>query len=72
MTTKELKKKHFIQTGRRGGVGQLGWGGLATRWQLVDRVVPHLRADKLGGTIGERDRLWNPGFQCGEIEPQNP
>ena len=35
------------------------------RW-LAERVVPHLRADKLGGTTGEQDRLHNPGFQVGK------
>ena len=37
----------------------------------MERAVPHLTADKLGGTTGERDRPSNPGFQCGEIKPQD-
>ena len=41
------------------------------RQQLVEWEVPHLCADKSGGTAGERDRLCNTGFQCGEIKPQN-
>ena len=32
---------------------------------------PHLCADKPGGTTGEPDRPHDPGFQCGEIKPQN-
>ena len=34
--------------------------------------IPHVHADKLGGTTGEGDRPHNPGFQHGEIKPQNP
>ena len=54
---KELKKKPFIQTGRR-------------NW-LEDLAVPHLHVDKVGGTTGERDRPCNPEFQPREIKPQN-
>ena len=32
-------------------------------------MVPHSRADKLGGTKRERNRLHNPGLQHGEIKP---
>ena len=39
--------------------------------RLVEWAVPHLCADKLGGTTGEQDRLSNPGLQCREIEPRN-
>ena len=42
-----------------------------SRQQLVDQAVPHLHADKPGGTTGEPDRLNNPGLQRGEIKPQN-
>ena len=42
-----------------------GWG------QLEDWVVPHLHADKPGGTTGEQDRTHNPGFQRREIKLQN-
>ena len=41
------------------------------RGQLVEGVVAHLHADKLGGTTREQDRSHNPGFQCREIKPQN-
>ena len=41
------------------------------RWRLMDQVVPHLHADKLGGTIKEQDRPHNPGFQHSEKKPQN-
>ena len=34
-------------------------------------MVPHLCADKPGGTTGEQDRPCNPGLQSGEIKPQN-
>ena len=40
-------------------------------WWLVDRAVPHLRADKPGGTTGEYDRPSNPGFQCRGIKPKS-
>ena len=80
-TTKELKKKHS----RRlvGGAERGSWTerthsktasrrlGQAKRWWLVDWVVPHLCADKLGETTGEQNRLHNPGFQYGEMKPQN-
>ena len=37
LTTKELKKKTSIQTGKRGGDGQPGQRGLGlVRWQLAD------------------------------------
>ena len=52
-TTKELKKNHSSR--QVGGLGQ-------ARLQLVDWVVPHLHADKLERTTGERDRPHNPGF----------
>ena len=41
------------------GLGQM-------RLQLVDKVVPHLHEDKLGGTTGEKDRLCNTGFCVGK------
>ena len=47
---------------------QLEDGG---RWHLAEWAVPHLRADKPGGTTGEGDRPHNPGFQHGEIKPQS-
>ena len=78
LTTKELKKKHSstLVEGRRCAAGWRGllarqqlqdqgrqgsdWqtrrsGSLWTEWS-------HSRADKLGGTTGERDRPHNPGF----------
>ena len=51
-------------------VGKVVAGGLVM-WWLKDWVVPHSHAGKPGGTTGERDRLCNPGFQSGEIKPQN-
>ena len=39
--------------------------------RMAEQVVPHLCADKPKGTTGEQDRPSNPGFQCGEIKPQN-
>ena len=47
-----------------GGLGQ-------ARWWLADWAVPHSHADKPGGTTREQDRLCNPGFQFGEIKPEN-
>ena len=38
---------------------------------LEDLTGTHLRADKLGGTTGEWNRLGNPGSVQGEIKPQN-
>ena len=71
-TTKELKKKHLYrlvgraEDAQQGGNWRTGW----VRWWLADWVVPHLHADKPGGTTGEQDRLYNPGFQYREIKPQ--
>ena len=75
LTTKELKKKHsFRPVGRAetgsqvermcGKVEDQGRQG----WWLA---VPHSCVDKLKGTTGERDRLYNSGFQRGEIKPRN-
>ena len=65
-----VKEEIFIQTGRRGRDGQLGWRGLTARQWLADGAVPHSSADKPGGTTGERDKPRNPGLQRGEIKPQ--
>ena len=35
------------------------------RWRLAEPAVPHLCADKPGGTTGEQDRPHNPGSQRG-------
>ena len=51
-------------------VGQAGRLGQA-RQQLAAWGSPHLCVDKLGVTTRERDRPCNPGFQCGEINPEN-
>ena len=59
LTTKEFKKKHSFRLA----------GG--ERWWLAECAVPHLCADKSGGTTGKQDRLHNPGFQHREIKPQN-
>ena len=40
-----------------------------TRWWLADPMAPHSRIDKLGGMVGERNRLCNPGLQHQEIKP---
>ena len=66
-----VNEETFIQTGRRGRDGQPVQKGHMARWQLEDQEVPHLHADKPGGTTGERDRLNNPGIQPREIKPQN-
>ena len=45
-----------------------------TKWVrqwLVDRDIPHLSADKPGGTPGQQDGLHNPGFQLREIKASN-
>ena len=75
----EDKEETFIQTVRRSEDGQLGWRGpSASRWwwmvnqvrrRLVERVVPHLCADKLGGTT-EAD-LATQVSSMGEIKPKN-
>ena len=79
-TTKELKKKYSsrlvggTETGGQGREDVWQGSGWKNRWMrqwLAERVVPHLRANKLGGTTGERDRLCNPGFQYRKIKPQN-
>ena len=56
------------RTHRKAVAGGLGW---ARRW-IADWAVPHLPADKPGGTTGDRDKPRNPGFQCREIKPQKP
>ena len=48
-----VKEETFIQTGRKGGDGQLGWRGHMARWWLEDQAVPHLHVDKPGGITGE-------------------
>ena len=42
------------------------------RQRLADVAVPHLCADKLGGTTGEGDRPCNPGFQPGQNKASEP
>ena len=79
-TTKELKKKHSFRPVEGAEMGSLsgedtqqGCGlrlGRVRQW-LMDLVFPHSCADKLGGTTGDQDRPRNPGFQHGEIKPQN-
>ena len=63
LTTKELKKKRssrFI-----GGTEDWQQGsGWRTR-------AGEAEAGRWGGKTGERDRPYNPGFQCRETEPQN-
>ena len=66
-----VKEETFFQTGKKGRDGQSGQRGLAARQWLEDQTIPHLYVDKLGGTTGKQDRPHNPGFQCGEIKPQN-
>ena len=41
-----VKEETSIQTGRRGGDGQLGQRGRAARWWMMVRTVPPSRADK--------------------------
>ena len=62
MKTKELKKKHSfrpvggVEMGSSGGdeAGESsGWRTAQGRWLLEDGAVPHLLADKPGGTTGE-------------------
>ena len=56
------------QDAQKGG----SWRTRQARWQQpADQMVPHFHADKPGGTTGERERPHNPGFQHGEIKPQN-
>ena len=62
LTTNKLKKKHSTRLvgGAKTGsgaerthgktvAGEPGWA----RWWLADQGVPHLRADKPGGTTGK-------------------
>ena len=58
--TKALKGKHssrqvgWAETGSQGGEDSaMWWLEDWVRWQQVERTVPHLHADKLGGTTGE-------------------
>ena len=64
-------KELIIQTGGRGRdgqPGQRGLGGQGSGWWTSGPTFP---LDKPGGTTGDRDRQSNPGFQHGEIKPQN-
>ena len=61
-----VKEEIFIKTGRRGRDRQPRQRGLMERWWLVDQVVPHLCADKLGGTAGEQDRPTTLGSITGK------
>ena len=84
-TTKELKKKHSsrlvggAEMGSWGGEDAWQGGGWLTggwrmgqaRWLLGDQMDPNSCTDKPGGTIGEQERLHNPGFQQREIKHQN-
>ena len=56
--------------GSRGGDHAWKDGGQRTGWAR-QLAVPQLCADKPEGTTGEQDRPGKPGFQCGEIKPQN-
>ena len=51
-----VKEETFIQSDRRGRDCQPGRRGYGARQWLVDLAVPHLHADKLGGTTREKDR----------------
>ena len=73
-----VKEETLIQTGSGGETdsqvertpGKAASGGLDE--VVACRLgVPHSCADKPGGTTGERDRLHNTRFQCGEIKPQS-
>ena len=74
LITKELKKKHSARLVGVAEMGSLGGedAGQGCGWSTRQALaVPHLHADKLGGTTGEQDRPRNPGIQCREIKPQN-
>ena len=60
----EFKKKHSprLAGGAETGSHAEGTSGKAAAGGVG---VPHLGADKLGGTTGERDRPHNPGLQWG-------
>ena len=68
-----VKKEIYIQTGRRGGDGKLGWRGYVARQQLagwvrrqVDRR-PHIHVQ-----ISQEKQLGSEtGFQCGKLTLQN-
>ena len=62
-----------MEMGSQGGedLWQGSWRTWAGEAAAEEQADPHLHADKLGGTTGERDRQRNPGFQHGEIKPQN-
>ena len=38
---------------------------------FIQTTAPHLHVDNPGGTMGEQDRLHNPGLQYWEIKPQS-
>ena len=61
------------RTHSKAAAGRLGqarrWLMDRARWQLADQVVPHLCADKLGGTLGSETDHAAQG-SCGEVKPQ--
>ena len=67
-----VKEETFIQTGKRGGHWQSGWRRHMVRRQVAEQTVPHLRADKPGGTTADQDRPCNPGFQHGQNKDSEP
>ena len=47
-------------------MGSRGQRGQVARQWLADQVVPHLHADKLGGTTGEETNLATQGSSTGK------
>ena len=70
-TTLQLKK-HSSRLVGGAELGSRGGEDAQPRRWLMDQLVPHSWADKLGGTIGKRDRPQNTGFQHGKLKTQNP
>ena len=62
----EVTEETFIQTGRRGRDGQPGQRGRVARLRLMDRVVPHLHADKPGGKLGSETDCATQGSSTGK------
>ena len=69
----EVKEETVIQTGRRGRDRHLGQRGCMAKWQLVldsggiiggwqTRQSHICKWIKLGGTNGEENKPYNPGF----------
>ena len=61
-----------LQQGGAGGPSEVADCGMGqARLQLADPMAPHSHVDKPRGTVGERNRLHNPGLPALENKASN-